>query len=366
MDGINNKYNIEIEVLTPLSIGAGAEKDWARGVDFVVDNGNLYKLNLKKMLAFGFSLDELSACFSNKNEKAIISKLSGRLKQVSDFVLPMPAQSDNDVKSFVKNQLTGKPILVGSSLKGAIRSVLFSSFRDNENKTEEVFGKIKDGSDFMRFVRISDADFENTVLINTKIFNLHKVDGVWEGGWKHAFQNGTDSKFQMTGFNTVYECLCVGDKAKTTISLSKTLFDNFNGDQPHKEKKQELFSDEEYDPIENLFYEINNHTYDYIKKELDFFKCYRQADNSEKIIKSLTSLLNQTNDLLEDNQSCILKMSAGAGFHSITGDWQYDDFVNTGVWDSGKNNGKIKYKSRKIAIDNGVYSMMGFVKLTLV
>lgn len=362
MDGINNKYNIEIEVLTPLSIGAGAEKDWARGVDFVVDNGKLYKLNLKKMLASGFSLDELSNCFANKNEKAIISKLAGNLEQVSDIVLPMPAQSDNDVKTFVKNQLTGKPILTGSSLKGGIRSILFSSFRDNEEKTEDVFGNIKDGSDFMRFIRLSDADFENTTLINTKIFNLHKVDGEWEGGWKHAFQNGTTSDFRMSGFNTVYECLRVGDKAQTTLSLSKTLFDNFSGKQPKIDKKQNLFSDEDFDPIENLFYEINNHTYDYIAKELNFFKCYRQADKSDKIIDSLSNLLKQTNALLEDNQSCILKMSAGAGFHSITGDWQFESFIKTGQWD----NGKLKYKSRKVAIDNGRFSLMGFVKLTLV
>ncbi len=362
MDGINNKYNIEIEVLTPLSIGAGAEKDWARGVDFVVDNGKLYKLNLKKMLASGFSLDELSNCFASKNEKAIISKLAGKLEQVSDIVLPMPAQSDNDVKTFVKNQLSGKPILTGSSLKGAIRSVLFSSFRDDEKKNEEVFGKIKDGSDFMRFIKLSDAEFDNTSLVNTKIFNLHKVGGEWGGGWKHAFQNGTDSYFKMTGFNTVYECLCVGSKSKSTISLSTTLFDNYNGDQPKMGKKKALFSDEEFDPVENLFYEINNHTYDYIDKELKFFKRYRQANNSDKIIDSLTNLLNQTNNLLEDNQSCILKLSAGAGFHSITGDWQFNDYVNTGQWD----NGKLKYKSRKVAIDNGRFSLMGFVKLTLV
>lgn len=360
MDGINNKYNIVIEVLTPLSIGAGVEKDWVRGVDFVVDKGKLYKLNLKKMLAAGFSLEELSSCFSNKNEKAMISKLAGKLMQVSDIVLPMPAQSDNDIKTFVKSQLSGTPILTGSSLKGAIRSILFSSFRDDEKKTEDVFGKIKDGSDFMRFIRLSDADFESTTLVNTKIFNLHKVDGEWEGGWKHAFQNGTDSRFMMTGFNTVYECLKPGQKSNCTISLATKLFDNYNGEQPKLSKKQDLFSEEEYDPIENLFYAINSHTYDYINKEIKFFKHYRQAERTGEIIESLVRLSKQTNDLIEENQSCILKMSAGAGFHSITGDWQFDDFVVTGQWD----NGKLKYKSRKVAVDNDCMSLMGFVKLT--
>lgn len=362
MEGINRKYNIEIEVLTPLSIGSGAEKDWVRGIDFVVTNNKLYKLNLKKMLGTGLNIDELTSYFATKNEKAIVAKFSGKLETISDVIIPFPAESDNDVKTFIKNQLSGLPIIAGSSIKGAIRSVLFSEFRDNENKTEDVFGKIKYGSDFMRFIRIGDAEFKETTLVNTKIFNLHKVDNEWEGGWKHAFQNGTNSHFTMTGFNTLYECLTAGQTSKTTISLATKLFDNYIGEQPKLNKKQNLFSEEEFDPIENLFYAINSHTYDYIEKELKFFKNYKQAENSDKIISSLTSLLNKTNNLLEDNQSCILKMSAGAGFHSITGDWQFGDFVETGQW----NNGKLKYKSRKIAIDQNRFSMMGFVKLTLI
>ena len=32
MEGINKKYNIKLEILTQLSIGAGAEKDWVRAL----------------------------------------------------------------------------------------------------------------------------------------------------------------------------------------------------------------------------------------------------------------------------------------------------------------------------------------------
>ena len=78
MEGINKKYNIELEILTPLSIGAGAEKDWVRGVDFVVDKGILYKLNLKKMVANGINPNELTSFFATKNDKYTLMGSSRR------------------------------------------------------------------------------------------------------------------------------------------------------------------------------------------------------------------------------------------------------------------------------------------------
>ena len=59
-------------------------------------------------------------------------------------------------------------------------------------------------------------------------------------------------------------------------------------------------------------------------------------------------------------------MSAGSGFHSITGDWQFEDYSRTGVWDFGRNQGKQKYESRKIAVYGEHFDLMGFVKLTAI
>ena len=365
MEGINKKYNIEIEVLTPLSIGAGQEKDWVRGVDFVVDKGTLYKLNLKKMVANGVDVDDLTSYFATKDEEGLKRKLAGKLESVSDFTIPFPASTDNDVKTFVKNQLTGKPILTGSSLKGAVRSVLFDHFRENERRPEDVFGLIRDGSDFMRFIRIGDFEFDGTELVNTKIYNLHLQDRQWDGGWKHS-SSRTNHDFRPDGFNTLYECLLPQSKAQGWIMLANMLFEQYPGHQPYIEKKRELLSDNEHDSLENLFYEINNHTLDYLEKEEQFFKEFDQGEYSERILKSIDVLWRQTNACNEYCKSCVLKMSAGSGFHSITGDWQYEDYTNTGYWVGGRNDGKMKYKSRKVAIWKNRFSLLGFVKLTIV
>ena len=356
MDGINKKYNIEIEVLTPLSIGAGQEKDWVRGVDFVVDNGKLYKLNLKKMVEKGINIDDITSCFATKNEEALKSKLVGKLDVVSDFSMPFPANTDNDVKAFVKNQLNGKPVLTGSSLKGAIRSVLFQYLKGNSKDGKEVFGSSTAGDEFMRFIKISDAEFDKTELVNTKIFNLQRK-GDWIGGWKHA-ANQTNSNFNPTGFNTLYESLTAKQKGYASLMMSEKLYDLFETKQKthlkSARKKPILQND-----IQTLFGIINKHTKDYLEKEKAFFEKYA-TDRTKDIASSIELLLSQ---IPSDNSYCILKMSAGSGFHSITGDWQFDDYSHTGFWEQGRNAGKKKYKSRKIAEWGDNLSLMGFVKL---
>lgn len=393
LEGINKKKNLEIEVLTPLSIGAGAEKDWVRGVDFVLDNGKLYRLNLKKMVANGVKVEELTTYFSQKDEDGLKSKLKSKLNAVSDFSMTFPVESDNDVKAFVKNQLNGKPVLVGSSLKGAIRSVLFQYFDGDSKDGKEVFGSSTVGDEFMRFIKISDAEFDSTELVNTKIFNLRKSDREWLGGWKQDTSTTRES-FSNTGFNTLYESLMPKQKGCVSLMLSERTFQNFNIRLFYENKRSKLESQlrTERDPekqqkiqkdindverllntveqkeniirIENLFAIINEHTEDYLRKERAFFEKY-STDKTDEIVKSINALLQQIPD---DNSYCILKMSAGSGFHSITGDWQFDDYSINGLDTSkkvsrGLFNGDKSAKSRKIAVWDGNYSLMGFVKL---
>ena len=391
MEGINKKYNIKLEILTPLSIGAGAEKDWVRGVDFVVDKGILYKLNLKKMVANGINPDELTSFFATKNESGLKAKLAGKLNAVSDFTMQFPAESDYDVKTFVKNQLSGNPLLTGSSLKGALRSVIFDYLGANSKDGKEVFGSSVKGDEFMRFIKIADAEFSNTELVNTKVFNLQKK-GEWIGGWKLE-QTQTNSKFSPTGFNTLYECLMPGQKSWSTMMQTEKLFNLFGQEYYEKViksldlKSKNPNNKNRNDKIEEdikannillkavddkrnllninlLFSIINNHSRKYLTKEKKFFEKYN-TDKTDKIIESINKLLNM---IPSDNSYCIMKMSAGSGFHSITGDWQFKDYSINGL-DTTKKvsrglfNDKKSAKSRKIVIYNGLFSLMGFVKL---
>jgi hypothetical protein len=97
----------------------------------------------------------------------------------------------------------------------------------------------------------------------------------------------------------------------------------------------------------------------YLQKERAFFEKY-DAERSDEVQSCIDSLLAM---IPNDGSCCLLKMSAGVGFHSITGDWQYDDYDKTKLWTDGRHVGKKKYKSRKIADYNHQLQLMGFVRL---
>ena len=150
MEGVNLKYNVTAEVLTPLSVGQGSEKDWVEGIDYVVKNDMMYHLDLSKMYAAGIDMEHVANLFQKQDTEGVHLLIGEKLEQVSDFKMPMTCHSSNPIKTFFRNQLTNRPVLPGSSLKGAIRSVLFTYLRDNERDNASVFGSMKDGSDFNR------------------------------------------------------------------------------------------------------------------------------------------------------------------------------------------------------------------------
>ncbi len=371
MKAINTKYKVTAEVLTPLSIGQGTEKDWVYGVDFLTRTDEdeqlwLCHLDMNKMVAAGVDIPRLTQCFANGDVAGVKLLIGNKLLKVSDFQLRLPCSVDrnsNPIKTFLRNSLTNHPVLAGSSLKGALRSVLFADLRGKDDtENDKVFGSMKDGNDFMRFVRVGDFEFEKTCLVNTKIFNLQSKGHGWEGGWKHKWDH-TDSKFEPMGFNTIYECLPPKATAEGSIMFADTLFDRIM-EQPHRDGKNRIM----HSPISELCDMVNNHTLDYLDREIAFFSKYSSMEKYEEIDAAITSVYNECVELTEKKaNSCVLKMSVGSGFHSITGDWQFDDYTGANGHTLGR--GK-KYegelpKSRKLAVSGSrPFSLMGFVKLT--
>ncbi len=373
MDGINDKYDIELLALTPLAIGAGAEKDWVEGVDFIVENGKLFKLNMQKIAKEGIDLSLLSAYFIDKNTVAIRKLIGKKLETVSDFSIPFPfSGATNPIKAFMKNQLTGKPVVPGSSIKGAVRSIIIERLSKGNTakirtKTNEIIGVAKDGADYMRFVKFSDIEFEKTALINTKIFNLQRDNGGrWQGGWKHK-GNNTSSDFNATGFNTIYEMIAPQSWSMGSMMLSGKMFEQLfqsglSKSDIYIEDKKHFLRKTSSAPTA-LFRAINEHTEAYLKKEKEFFSKY-EAGESQRILDNIEELLSEVEASMKDDTSCVFKMSAGSGFHSITGDWQFGDYWS-GLLDRKRNKDDAKPKSRKIAIDGDNFFLMGFVKMSI-
>lgn len=356
----DKKYAIELEVITPLSVGAGNDNEWMRGIDYIQKDGKVYVLDIKKAVEQGIDIDKLTMLFQNSDEKGISLLIGNKLQDISRCVFDAPVSTTNSIKSFLRTQLYGKPIVAGSSIKGSVRSALFNYLRDNDQTNEDVFGNMKDGTDFMRFIRIADIEMPSTSLVNTKIFNLRKEGSEWLGGWKHAM-NGTSREYRPNGFNTLYECVIPGRKGLGSITLAGKAFEimssNVDKYVSHAEKKNKLIDSD----IKELFHIVNKVTKGYLLKEKAFFEKH-PAERSDELIDNINSLLEM---IPNDDSFCLMKMSAGVGFHSITGDWQYDDYSKDNAH-TVKKNGEfisIPYKSRKTAEYNGKLQLMGFGKL---
>ena len=387
MEPINKKYTVTAQVLTPLSIGQGSEKDWVYGVDFLTAEDDdeqqwMYHLNIAKMIEVGVDVNRISSLFANGRPQEIKQLVGNKLSQVSDFQMPLPINDTaglaNPIKTFLRNPLTNRPVLAGSSLKGAIRSVLFAYLAKDEDKRklkEErnpnayIFGEMTNGSDFMRFIRVGDFEFEKTCLVNTKIYNLHQENCEWEGGWKHkrtkrdktTEENNTTTEYKPIGFNTLYECLPPDAIAKGSIMFADGLFAHI-ANQPLYKEKQGIMSAPNI--AAKLCSIINAHTLTYLDKEIKFFATYKDGDCSTKIYNNLAEIKEECRRIHESEPlSCILRMSAGAGFHTITGDWLFADYTDAAQLDR-KRGGELP-KSRKIAVSGTkAFAPMGFIKLT--
>lgn len=370
MEELNKKYPIEIEILTPLSIGGGTEKDWVNGLDFVESWRKIYKLNLRRLFQpdSGVDAERLLPLFEKKDKQGILRLLGNKLDDVSDATFEMTFSSTNDIKAFIKNELSEKPVIPGSSLKGAVRSILFKELKKTtQDRERSVFGESDKGDEFMRFVKFSDVEFDQTGLVNTKIFNLRNGERprTLEGGWKHG-RTETTSTYKPSGFNTIYEALMPGQRADGVMLLSDKMFDFFYKSKPEDVSYFKVEDKRHLLDVLNLFQCINNHTKTYLDKEIDFFETY-QADRVDSILDGLYEIRSRLDSM--PSSSCILKMAVGSGFHSITGDWQFDDFSIDEIRSQGRNRGYFQFrpsaKSRKIAVTKDSFSLMGFVRLRL-
>lgn len=376
---INKNYILEAEILTPVHVGAGEEKDWMENADFVLDKGKVYFLDHKKVMD-AIGPDKFAHALTAPHRSSLKGVLPGPVKDYASKVMECHANTQNGIKAQVRTGLKKKPVIPGSSLKGALRSVIIHHLKpsnrtnDNSQLNKQVMGSSTDGDEFGRFFKVTDVSFEETKLINSKIFNLTQKGNNFESGWKHANRNSTKPYFDPKGFNVVYEVIAPGQKGVFDFRLAVIPWENLQKsnkivsvDKRVKAKTQII-----KDPIGNLFGIINDYTRNYLENEIKFFKKYNQAEHTDKILDNLKDLKSR---IPADNSYCIMRLAAGSGFHSITGDWKLPSHdidklttikkTRTGpkTISRGMLNGQESAKSRKIAVSNGQFMPMGFVIL---
>ncbi len=374
MSGINTEHKIYIKVLTPVHIGGAQEKHLLEGVDYLkLSNGKTYRLDWEKIYK-RFDPDAISKAIMNGTMKALLGV------DLKDLAVEMNQAYGNngEIKACVRDGF-GKAFIPGSSLKGALKSWLYTAFEKAFNRKEaaNLLGSFY--TDVFRLISPTDCYLDNSpVLFPTKTFNLVLNGSKWEGGWKHTSHEGTNRNFNNRSFVTDYECFspdtCGSFLLKIRQPLINVVKDIIFERSIEARKSYELLYQD--DSFLSLLHYVNQQVVNHIKLEVDFFKYYNQAEASQEIIETYERLLTES-DMSKEGQ-CLLRLSAGSGFHGISGDHQFQDHIQTGIW-THKDEKKyklskrqaekyvgnyIKFKSRKIAFTPNYMYPMGFMLLS--
>ncbi len=366
MAKLSNQLDIGIKILSPVHIGDG--KLLVRGVDFVEEGSIMHLLDKEK----------LYLSLSDSEQEQYLSLLAkGSLNEAENWIFenanvlkaslkatPLNSSIDAaELRSLIRNG-NGNPYIPGSSIKGAIRSVLFNYLanrerekyvdRDIENRLMGSFQRA-----VTRYILPSDADIPQSEITNVALFNLQKRGFDWKSYY--------GSKGMPSDKLLVCETFTVGAKGKFRLTIAtewlKMVRQKAEG-AVHPNTKHVIRPEK---PIQYLFKLVNEYTREHLRREIAFFEEYNQAENTDFIIHQLKELKKKT----ENNaRSCILRMSYASGFHGITGDWRFDNHV--AVVDDpvlikmqGREEER-RLKSRRIAKHAALTAAcMGFVELTL-
>ncbi len=361
---MNQNYSINIKTLSPVHIGAGTEKNWQRAADFVHTNGHIYILDQRKVW-LGLDdrqqkqyVDWLGNGKFAEVERMIVDSLD--LGNISTNIFEYGGKlQSREIKTVMRNGLN-EAYIPGSSIKGAMVSALFNFIYTgvkpqfyNDQTAKELLGTFDRA--LGRFLRPYDSSEMATEVNDVDLYNLYQKAMRWEGRFKEDFRIVLES-FKENTEGSMRLSLATGladfiQKQRGTVALP-TYYKNTFGEKP----------------LENIFKIINNYTRTHAQRELAYFNQYNDHEDIDLVVEQLEELIKDIDKIGE--QSCILRLSFGSGFHGITGDWRFKDHTSTIAQPDNKNliynrttrqKEPARYKSRRLVFPfNG---LMGFIRL---
>lgn len=361
---MNQNYDIKIKTLSPIHIGAGIDKNWQRAADFVHTNGRIYVLDQRKVW-LGLDdrqqqkyVDWLGSGRFAEVERLIVDTLN--LENISTNIFEYDGRlQSREIKTLMRNGLN-EPYIPGSSIKGAMASALLNFIYNgvkpqyyNDQTAKELLGTFDRA--LGRYVRPYDSSEMATEINDVDLYNLYQRAMRWEGAFKEdfriileTFKENTEGVMRLSFATGLADFI---KKQRGDVALP-TYYKNTFGEKP----------------MENIFKIINNYTRTHAQRELAYFNQYNDHDDIELVIEQLEDIIKDIDKIGE--QSCILRLSFGSGFHGITGDWRFKDHTSTIAQPDNKNmiysrttrqKEPARYKSRRLVFPfNG---LMGFIRL---
>lgn len=365
---MNQNHSVKIKILSPVHIGAAAEKNWQRGADFVHTNGQIYILNQQKVWE---SLDDkqrnryidfLGTGNLRDVEKLLVDNID--LKDVATTVFDYGGKlQSREIKTSMRDG-NGHAYIPGSSIKGAIASALFHHLQQNKQKDFANEPTVKDllgtfDRALGRYIRPYDSTPIETEVNDVDLYNLYKHGKNWRGDFKNDFR-------------IVLETFKTDTEGEMRLSLATDLAEFMTKRKPDGTLLPSYFNETlGGNAVETLFNIINIYTHTHAKLEHAYFTQYNDQREINLVLEQLEEIMAETENPL-NVRSCILRLSFGSGFYGITGDWRFKDHLETIETPDKRNliynrdtrqKEPARYKSRRLVFPyNG---LMGFVRLSL-
>ncbi len=379
---LGEKLKCSLEVLSPVHIGSG--RKLAAGIDFMKTDYSVNIVPQSELLTYlEKNPDEMENFIKGNYKLDALNKIpEGRT-----YYLQIGRTSE--IVEFERNGF-GKPYIPGSSIKGAIRTILlkkrldelsdneraklFSSLkREIEKKLKnkprlrnewasqdllkKIFGK-NSNENLMRVLEVFDAEFNELDLDIIYIISLTSNDGT-RFGWKNL-RNRKNVPNIENATQIVAETLPIGSKTSFSLVLNKFLFNNNTANQLLN------FSEDALKEFANLAKTVNKYSIEYLGKEKKFFEKLRRPQELSSLIQEIENLISIIDSCKENEM--VLRISWGGGWKSMTGDYLNDKWLNyfRSVYRLGKEGFKIFPKTRRIIFDDDTPKYpAGWVKISL-
>ncbi len=359
------RKKIKLQTLTPIHIGSG--EVLKENFDYIkIKDGDCFYLTIINHKSVANILQQKDKFLFNKYISCLQSGES-----IKDFIKTHLKnyniekyikryiyfdEKQKDIAKDLREQMYdgfGNPYIPGSSIKGAIRTVILSYLLKEDNKfnskPDTLFKKEhkernkKLEYNLMHSLQVSDAYFEQGSTDALNMINLN-------------IRN--QNSFHDTKAKQLVEAITVGEESSFVMSINNVKYFPFP-----------------IESIKELFALINQHTKRILKNEIDFWENYLDED---KIVQDYSdtckNILAKFKSI--DENSCILRVGHANGWKFITGDWAMDllhsqQERNEEIIDKARYKNQQKYenypfpKSRRINITNDKVNLLGFVKLTI-
>ncbi len=368
----NKTIPIKITTISPVHIGSGKSIDTS--VETIKKNGKVAFLSLNKILekiaANRRQLYELSSKIEGRSNKSLEEIFSGNknvLEEATIYeLIDERTAFSKDIETFLKDA-RNIPLFPGTTLKGAIRTIIFAAYlkKNKEvfynslkiNQIEKienfVFGENMQESP-LKIIKTEDISFsiEHLSIRTVKVFDISN-NGERCGFKKMGRNSDITTINSATPINV--EAIIPGTIFESNIKIDEYFIKNIDKftKKNKNDKKWKWFKEFFSDFFNMLATSSRYNSLEYVNNELEFYQKYKFKCNIDKVI----DFYKQLKDEIEKSSGTVYTQIAwGSGWKGMTGNAYDEEKIEKIIKKMGREHSKTFPKTRKLFVEENEFS----------